>query len=206
MKLFFLLSILFFNTLNADEVKRIETIVLEIEKLQGEYSKLDDKLVLSEYNLKDEKEKNKILTKEIKSLNNQIKDLKNILKSKESKIKKLGLKYSKNRENEQKCLRNQIKQRDGVFPQLQMKEQYRLVQNDELVYFKPSAFRLNKEAQIFDGIDGEPIETWESMRSFTSNQKTKKWVKITGYFVDKVWRPSQKELWVLESDTIRRSE
>jgi hypothetical protein len=29
-------------------------------------------------------------------------------------------------------------------------------------------------------------------------------VKITGYFVDRVWQPAEEEMWVKESDVIRR--
>ena len=207
MKLILLLLVVALGHLNADEVQRIESIVKDINKLRSDYSKLDDELALYKYNLKDEKEKNDILNKEIDSLNSQLKKLNNSLKAKDNRNKNTKNNYSKNSTYKiklDKCLENQRTRKENVFPTLVMKEQYRL--NQETLYFKPSSFRLNKEADIYDAINGNKIDTWEDTRSFTSNQKTEEWIKITGYFVEKVWRPSQEEIWIKKSDATQRGD
>ncbi|MDY0116849.1 MAG: hypothetical protein RBR59_04630 [Sulfurimonadaceae bacterium] len=68
----------------------------------------------------------------------------------------------------------------------------------------PSTFRLIKESSVFNGIDGKIVEAWEEGTSFTSNQRYKKWIKITGYFKDKKWLRSKKELWILEENVVKR--
>ena len=75
---------------------------------------------------------------------------------------------------------------------------------EKLERFKASAFRLNKNAVIYDKVNGEKIDEWNKETSFTSSIKTQNWVKITGYFVDKVWMRSSKELWIKSSDIIKR--
>lgn len=202
MKLILLISIFTISYLNANEIQRIESIVQDINKLRADYNKLDDELAMSQYNLKDEKEKNIILKEEIKSLSKQLKKAKNILKIKENSIKKLTIDTHGKVNN---CLKNQITISENSFPELTMKEKYKS-DDTKVVYFKASAFRANKEADIYDGVDGERVDRWEVMTSFTSNQKISQWIKITGYFVDKVWRPSQKELWIKESDATQREE
>ncbi|HEX5711077.1 MAG TPA: hypothetical protein VFX68_06990 [Sulfuricurvum sp.] len=68
----------------------------------------------------------------------------------------------------------------------------------------PSAYRMASDAPIYNAINGEKIDTWESGRSFTSGTSSVGWVKITGYFVNRVWQKADADLWVKESDVIRR--
>lgn len=76
---------------------------------------------------------------------------------------------------------------------------------DELIYFKPSAFRVTADTEIYDAPGGNVIDRWEAMTSFTSNRKRNGWIRITGYFIDKQWRPSnEKEMWVREAVTLKR--
>ena len=70
--------------------------------------------------------------------------------------------------------------------------------------FKASAFRLNKDTDIYDGVGGKKIDRWESGRSFTSGVRTKNYVKITGYFINRKWRASPKEMWVKAVDANKR--
>lgn len=78
------------------------------------------------------------------------------------------------------------------FPKLTMKHEYK--------HFKALSFRLNRDANIYDSIDGKQILTWEKGTSFTSHTKTEGWIKVTGYFVNKLWRSASKELWVRAND------
>ncbi len=68
----------------------------------------------------------------------------------------------------------------------------------------PSAYRLASNAGVYNGINGTKIDMWEQGRSFTSGTSSGGWVKITGYFVNRVWQPAGEEMWVKESDVIRR--
>ena len=79
------------------------------------------------------------------------------------------------------------------------------LKEDKTVYFEASAFRVSVDVSIYDAPNGKVVSTWEAMKSFTSNQKRGGWIKITGYFVDKKWRPSRDEsLWVEERFTKKR--
>jgi hypothetical protein len=84
------------------------------------------------------------------------------------------------------------------FPKLMMKG------DDVISSFKASAFRVNKLAPIYDGINGGVIDKWEKNTSFTSDKKTASMIKITGYFADKVWTPSIKEMWIQVQDATQR--
>ena len=202
-----LLLLLLLGYSNADEVSRIESIVKDINKLRTDYNKIEEELGIYKYDLRDEKEKNAILNKEIQSLIIKLNRAKKAIKTKDykNKARKNNLNnISKNKTNLQKCMNNQIIQDDNPFPDLQMKKEFQVHEEEKISTFKASSFRLNKSANIFDAISGNKIDEWESTTSFTSNVKSRNWVKITGYFVDKVWKPSDKEMWVRTTDvTIR---
>lgn len=68
----------------------------------------------------------------------------------------------------------------------------------------PSAYRMASDAPIYNAPNGRVVDTWEARRSFTSGTAANGWVKITGYFVNRVWQRADQELWVKESDVIRR--
>ena len=85
------------------------------------------------------------------------------------------------------------KNNDG-FPQLIMKEKF--TKNDKVTNFKAASFYLKYESIIYNGIDGDMIDKWERLTSFTSSVKTKSWIKITGYFINKKWIPAKKDMWV----------
>ena len=97
-------------------------------------------------------------------------------------------------------MKNQTNLDNNAFPPLVLKDEYKATENETRAY----AYRLAKDAKIYDAIDGVVVTQWEARTSFTSNKRTKEWIKITGYFVDKVWRPSTKEMWIKSSDTIKR--
>ncbi len=68
----------------------------------------------------------------------------------------------------------------------------------------PSAYRMATNAPIYNAPGGSVVDTWEARRSFTSGTVSNGWIKITGYFVNRVWQRADQELWVKESDVIRR--
>jgi hypothetical protein len=112
-------------------------------------------------------------------LKNQINDCKPILK-KESRICKEG----------------------NEFPELLMKEEYQPQEN--LTATPPVVYRLNKESKIYDAIGGSVFFRWEEKTSFTSVFETKNWVVISGYFVDKVWKRAEQNLWIEKSNITKR--
>lgn len=77
-------------------------------------------------------------------------------------------------------------------------------QEIQIEIMEPSTFRLNKDSDIFNSVDGKVVYNWEEGRSFTSNQRYKGWIKITGYFLDKKWLRAKEELWVLEKNSFKR--
>ena len=68
----------------------------------------------------------------------------------------------------------------------------------------PSAYRMASNAPVYSAPGGSVVDTWEERRSFTSGTANNGWIKITGYFVNRVWTRADQELWVKESDVIRR--
>ena len=79
-----------------------------------------------------------------------------------------------------------------------------VAQDDTVVHFKASAFRLNKASVIYSDLNGSVFETWDEGRSFTSAEGTKSMIKITGYFTDKVWGKATKEMWIKSQDATKR--
>lgn len=222
MKVLFIFLFIFLTYSCADEIQRIEGIVDEISKLRSDYAKLEDELVLSQYQLKDEREKNSILQEDLKlysnytkkeseykkkisSLDLEIKKIKKELKVKEKEINTLKTKKSINKIKENNCLNYQTHKEENTFPKLLMKEKYKTALHSQSEHFKAHAFRANKFAHIYDGVNGKIVDTWEPMTSFTSNEKKDGWIKITGYFVQKTWRPATKELWIQSQDATIRS-
>jgi len=165
----------------ADEIQRIDSIVKDISQIRKSY---EAKLLTA-------KEKNILLQQKvqnynanIKKLENQINQLKNMVKTKEYKEKKPMIRA--------------ICEEDNLFPKLKMK-------NDKILIFKPSAFRLKNDANIYASSEAvNIIANWEKERSFTSNEGRADMIKITGYFVNKVWTKAENNMWIRNSDTIKR--
>jgi len=194
------------------------------EELQSQKKKSKDAIQNS---INEEKEgyKKKILSleNEVKTLKNQIDNLENQIKSlKNKKVKpkvrvKEVVKEVVKKEVVQKIVK--VKDNDNPFPNLLLKkddkkiktiqkpksvQKTKATKSFKVTYFKPASFRLRKESAIYNRPNGKVIDQWEKKRSFTSNQKTQEWIKITGYFVDKKWRKAKKEMWVRLSDVKQR--
>lgn len=263
-----LVVLIFAISLNADEMKRIEAIVNDITKLRAEYEKCQIEAKTYSLQLKDERDKNKILLQEINSfknlykreleyknkiliLKNKIKEQDKLLIIKENtkkSTKKVNKPVIKAKEKEVKTLVIKEKSIENIvlfqceepnpFPKLVMKKEFIKSNNkikkpiksikkkevikkkvisktekvvepkkiavEKLERFKASAFRLNKDAPVYDAVNGEKLYEWEKGTSFTSSIKTQNWIKITGYFIDKAWVRSSKEMWLKASDTIKR--
>ncbi len=93
-----------------------------------------------------------------------------------------------------------------TMPKLVMKPGYEpLSKPRDVVWDHARTYRMNKEAPIYDAPNGHAIETWEARRSFTSLQEREGWIRITGYFVDRVWKSARdRYLWVKAEDATQR--
>lgn len=228
----FLISILFILiSLHADEMQRIENIVNDIAKLRVDYEECTTALKQQnkesvpfkaiEYKSEESSEKDnnndKLLKSEIASLQLLLKAQEETIKAQESKIKELELKKISSEKvvvtkevQSPKVVCKEAKD-TNVFPKLAMKEnlvvkeQERSSGADESIKeVEAGVFRLNSDSTIYDSINGNKIEQWEVERSFTSNIQSENWIKITGYFTDKKWHPSEKEMWIMLKKVTKR--
>ena len=152
-------------------------------------------------------QKNSFLTKKIKELEKLVKNQDTLLKTKESELIVLQ-KSSTTLEKKSVAVVPQkviceIKE-ENSFPDLMMKESYtkKSVTKEVSQEVEPASYRLNKNASVYDAIAGSEILKWEKGRSFTSNIQSQNWIKITGYFIDKKWLPSEKEMWMKLEEVI----
>ncbi len=65
-------------------------------------------------------------------------------------------------------------------------------------------YRMRVEAKIYNGMNGDFIESWEEKTSFTSNLTQDGWIMITGYFINKKWVKAKAEMWVKAEDALKR--
>jgi len=177
MKILFVI-LLFLSFANADEMSRIEAIVADITKLRAEYTQclkeLDTKKLYK-------KEKEKDISLNAKLENNS--DLARSNASLRKRVKELEKKLKK------------LMQKQNNFPKLIMKEDSK-TKNTKFIKFKAASFKLNYDSIVYDDINGNMITKWTEGTSFTSNIKTKSWIKVTGYFINKKWTSAKKEMWI----------
>lgn len=196
-----LLAISFlFVTIYADEIQRVESMLSDIAKLRLSYANSQEELALISLKLEDEKEKNKILKKELEKSENEIKNLKNQINNTKISKKQNSVEKVIIKEKVEVCSKNQIK-KDNQFPALQMRDIDRKQIDIERT---PQTYRLKRDAAIYTAINGDKIEEWEEQSSFTSNYRSNNWIKITGYFRDRVWHKAQRELWIKAQDVKQR--
>ncbi len=187
----------------ADELQRIDAIVNDITNLRVQYEKVKEELKACKMKLLDEQQKNKILLNELDGysvLSKKEQEYEKSIKNLKTQIKKLK-KHLKPEENNN--LENQIKIEEKT-----IKKESEQVSNKVIVVniqeMQPTTFRTAKEIKIYTAPNGELLQKWEEGKSFTSNIKSGNWIKITGYFVNKVWQPAKKDMWVDSSDVVKR--
>lgn len=150
------------------------------------------------------------------------KDLKNrdkLLKDKEKEIvylkkkfqeyrekNQISLKNDKNKTSEKKIVATKICQDENHFPKLIMKEKNssNFLKNEKIHRTKAVTYRLKENSKIYNAIGGKVVYEWEENTSFTSNVRSNEWIKITGYFVNRIWQKSPEELWVRNLSVIQR--
>lgn len=209
--LFIVLLLVSFS--QADEMKRIESIVEDITKLRVQYKECQNTLKSKETLKADIVKPNKNYSKSVqyqKQLKTEI-DYLNKLSKKNKKIIQKYKKLLKIKENDILALKKSIKKQskqalkkidDNPFPKLMPKENEDL--KEKVLITKASTYRLKSDSDIYDSPNGKRIKIWTENTSFTSNKKTINWVKITGFFVDKKWKKAKKDMWIKNSQIIKR--
>ena len=204
-RLFFLIFFLYTSTLLAtEEIQRIDSIVSDIEKLRHSYENrlfdLKEKNIILEHENSTYKKKIADLQKEIKKLHKQ--QIRQVKKTEPKVIVK---------EKIQKIVITQplLCEDENKFPKLKLKNSSsasKLKQKElKIIHFKAAAFRLREDADIYGGMHSpKVVDKWEKGTSFTSNVKTTKRIKITGYFINKVWKKADKEMWIERSSAQER--
>jgi hypothetical protein len=194
------------NTLKSKEILKADIIKLD---------KNDSKTLKYQNKLKTQRQKNIKLKAEIQYLKeklvkneNTIKKYNKLLKLKDNEILTLKKKIRKpsKRSRKKKTLAPVcIKQIDtNPFPKLMQKENIKEKQKERIQRTKASTYRLNYDSSIYDSVNGSKIGLWTKETSFTSNIKTKNWVKITGFFINKKWKKAKKDMWIKNSQVTKR--
>jgi len=193
-------------------MRRIENIVDEIAKLRVDYEECSVKLqaknasnssfkkALKVYNeelikkykfrVKEEKQKNDELIKKTQELEKLVKNQEILLKTKEQKIIALQETNVKSVKAKERNISEKPTMKEGR-SQLSSKS---VMETPKMV--KPSVYRLDANASLYDAIAGNEILKWEKNKSFTSNVQSQNWIKVTGYFLDRKWLPSKREMWM----------
>jgi len=217
---FFLILVLTISLSQSDEIQRIESIVKDIVKLRGDYEeckkslgsgrnfraeRLEKRVIELEVLLSKEREKNAKLESQLSekydstSLNNEtITKFKKLLDSKDKEIKSLKKRLTKSK---QKVIKKskKVHKKSVVRKKITKKST-----NKDIQTIKPSTFRLKVDSSIYDSIDGIEIDRWEKDTTFTTNKRTTKYIKITGYFEDGKWRGAKKEMWIKSRDVYKK--
>ncbi len=168
----------------------------------------DDLIKKYEMSIKDEREKNSILLKESKSfaqenseLTKKIQELEKLVKKQDTLLKIKEKSSTPLKKESVVIVPKKVvceEKEENSFPDLMMKEKFakKSISKEMPQEIEAASYKLNVTASVYDMIDGKEISKWEEGKSFTSNIQSQNWIKITGYFLDKKWLPSQKEMWM----------
>jgi len=168
--------------------------VLKYKKLL-KLKQYEIKQLKSKINLKKITEKKEICaTVDLDSGSNVFPKLK--LKEKDKKNKKI-------KKQKKELPAKKVKQVKKIVPEKTVKKKV-LYSKEDIINIKPATFRLNYDSVILDDINGEKLSVWKKGKSFTSNIKTKSFIKITGYFKNKRWVKSEKDMWIKVSQVSKR--
>ncbi|WP_294962298.1 hypothetical protein [Sulfurimonas sp.] len=227
------ITLLLLSFLQADEMQRIESIVEDITKLRADYEECqntlkskeilkadiikidgnDSKTLKYQKKLKTQRQQNIKLKAETQYLKEKLVKNKNtiirynkLLKLKDNEILTLKKKIKKSSKQSKKkkilapvC----VKPIDtNPFPKLMQKENIK--DKEKIQRIKASTYCLHYDSSIYDSINGSKMSLWTKDTPFTSNIKTKNWVKITGFFINKKWKKAKKEMWIKNSQVTKR--
>lgn len=217
-----ILVLAFISVLSANETHRVKSMVDDIAQLRENYAKCKAELALKQSNSGDsnttlaELEKkleiqNKMIETKDKTIYSLKKDFDEKLKIKDEKILSLekSIKASKD---------------ENKFPKLMMKENNTTTAKEsvqieksvvsEKITQKPAieesymvaavTLTLKVDASIFDAINGKKVAEWKKGTPFTSNQRSKNWIKATGCFAGKNWKQCENEFWIEQEKVLSK--
>lgn len=251
--------LLFYLSLQANDIERINLLVTEVKHLQSNYTTCQKKLFSLEDKLKnnatqsieactkelskehekfinlqkllEQKQENKSLENAlVHNLQKKMQRNETLLLQKQKQIKalKLELQHTKEKlaflkEQNQKLLarKKKVSPNKKVFTCkkdtqviIKKEEVQRLALTSDnhiaiqkqtrLISSKAKTYRTKKKADIYNAPNGSKISTWEKGRSFTSYISEDKWIKITGFFIDKKWTKAEEEMWIKKEDAFER--
>ncbi|HIP54374.1 MAG TPA: hypothetical protein EYH11_02755 [Sulfurimonas autotrophica] len=107
-------------------------------------------------------------------------------------------------ENELKIANSLLKSKEKNIEKTKQKKEIYLSNAENSFLTEASTYRTTTKAFIYNDINGEKIDEWEKGTSFTSNQKSENFIKITGYFKNRVWVKAKKPLWIKSDDAYQR--
>ncbi|MBC8237034.1 MAG: hypothetical protein H8E76_02275 [Helicobacteraceae bacterium] len=185
------------NTLLVSQIDDLRKLndAKSVKFIKNEKSKKVNEDIL-ENKLNNEKSKNKSLSDDLKI------KYEKIIKNKDNLI--ISLKNQINNNKKSEIVKKEICEDDNPFPSLMMKENKKKQKPAYTLEFKAGTYRLNKESEIYDDMDGNILFIWEDKSSFTARKVTQDWIKISGYFIDRKWKKAEKSLWVKKVNAVAR--
>ncbi len=66
--------------------------------------------------------------------------------------------------------------------------------------FKPTTYKLNKDAKTYDKPNGKELSTFKKGSVITSYQKMGSWYRVSGVIISGKWKKQEKEAWIQEGD------
>lgn len=197
--------------LNADEIKRMDSVVEDISKLKADYQKCQDSLngkisndisadTTSEEQRRSAYKKYKCDADQLIALEEyteEIEKYKKLVALKDKEIEDL-----KNKFNSKTCKHTKVIKifdNPNKFPPLISKREQDNEIKAKTVTIKPQTYVIKYESIIYDYPRGTNIGKWDVGTTFTSNKKFDYWIKVTGYFVNGKWKKADQELWIKEA-------
>ncbi len=204
------------KTFSQSNTQMVKLAALEkrYETLEREHTALKATHMKMEHDFRAIKAQNKVSASAQKQQGDQDTTVKNELKEQQQRYaslqKELTLLQQKYVQLQQRLKQDntpKIASKESDFPKLTMQPQYEALEEERAstIWTEAKTYRVHKDADIYEAPEGKSIDRWKAMTSFTSMQKEGKWIRITGYFVDKKWHSARDvSLWIRQSDVIER--
>jgi hypothetical protein len=187
--------------------KEIQKYKNLLKQSEGRYS------ILSSSKATKQKAGTALDAKRVAELEKMLEEQNETIKNKEREIVSLKKELAQKVKFKESKSKTTIKEREipqsideeNEFPKLKKKESSaKVTPESEDLYATQATFRLNNDSSIYNAINGAKVAQWNKDTSFTSNLRSKQWIRISGYFVDKVWQRAKEELWIENRNVTQR--
>ena len=147
-----------------------------------------------------------IYADEVQRIDSIVKDIRQLRidYQKSQKELKVYKKRVQDLENELKNSYFLLKNKEKNIVKTKQKKEIYLSNAENSFLTEAGTYRTTTKAFIYNDINGEIIDEWEKGTSFTSNQKSENFIKITGYFKNRVWVKAKEPLWIKSNDAYKR--